>query len=268
MGRLFDSHCHLDPVAYGDDAAVDAVVARARAAGVGRMLCVGSGYGADSAGRAVAVAERHPDVWAAVGIHPHDAAAFDEAAWEAVLALAAHPRVRALGEMGLDYHYDRSPRPVQQAVLRRQVRDALRLGLPIILHDRESGGEVFDVVGEEGAFAGAGVLWHCYTGDVGLMERIVAAGGHVSLPGIVTFKNADAMRQVAVSTPLDRLLVETDSPFLAPVPHRGRKNEPAHVALVAAEVARLRGLAVDAVAEATWQNASRLFGLPLEPPAA
>lgn len=258
---LFDSHCHLDPVAFGDDAAVDQVIARARAAGVGRMVSVGSGYGADSAGRAVAVAERHPDVWAAIGIHPHDASAFDEAVWQDVLALARHPRVVALGEMGLDYHYDRSPRDVQQQVLRRQVRDALALRLPIIIHDRDSQGDVYAVLVEEGAFQGAGVLWHCYTGDRASMQQIVAAGGYVSLPGIVTFKNADEMRAVAMEVPLDRLLVETDSPFLAPVPHRGRKNEPAYVGLVAAEVARVRGLTADAVARQTWQNASRLFGL-------
>ena len=262
MTLAFDSHCHLDPEVFGGDAGVDDVLDRARAAGVGRFVAIGSGYGLESAARAVAVAERHADVWASVGLHPHDASVFDEAAWQGVLALAAGARVVALGEMGLDFHYDNSPRDLQRAVFRRQIRDALRLKLPIVVHDRSSEGETLAILKDERAFEGAGVLWHCFSGDRAEAAAIVENGGYISIPGIVTFKKADEMKEVARLVPADRLLVETDSPFLAPVPHRGRRNEPAYVVHTIAELARLRGCAPEALASLTTENASRFFGLP------
>lgn len=254
-----DSHCHLDPSTWGDDAGVDAVVARARDAGVGRMVTIGSGYGFDSAARAVAVAARHPDcVRATVGLHPHDAREATPARLEALFALADAPGVVALGEMGLDYHYDASPRDVQRDVFRAQLREARRRALPVVIHDRDSDGETLSILDEEGAWP-TGVLYHCYTGDVAMMEAIVARGGSISIPGIVTFRNGEGMRAVAAAVPLERLLIETDSPFLTPVPHRGRRNEPAYVALVAAAVAQVRGMEVAALADATTANALRFF---------
>ncbi len=254
-----DSHCHLDPSTWGDDAGVDAVIARAREAGVTRMVTIGSGYGFDSAARAVAVAARHPGcVRAAVGLHPHDAREATPSRMEALFALADAPGVVALGEMGLDYHYDASPRDVQRDVFRAQLREAARRRMPVVIHDRESDGETLAILDEEGAWA-TGVLYHCYTGDVAMMETIVARGGSISIPGIVTFKNGDVMRAVAAVVPLDRLLIETDSPFLTPVPHRGRRNEPAYVTLVAAAVAQARGMRTDALAAATTDNALRFF---------
>jgi len=258
---LFDSHCHLDVDAFEDEAGVDAVIDRAREAGVHRMVTIGSGYGFEAARRAVAVAERHPDVWATVGIHPHDAKEWTPAGWAEIEAMATHPRVVALGEMGLDFHYDNSPRDVQREVFRTQVRSARSLELPIIIHDRDSAGETLDILDQEEGWAGRGVVFHCFTGDVPTMERIVASGGYVSIPGIVTFKNAEVMRQVATQAPLDRMFIETDSPFLTPVPFRGRRNEPARVALVAEKVAELRGLDTAQVAQMTSDNASRFFGL-------
>ncbi len=262
MGLLFDSHCHLDPETYGGDAGVDAVIATARAAGVGRMLTVGSGYGEGAAARAVAVARRHPDVWASVGVHPHDAAVWTDAVEAALVTLAADPRVVAWGEVGLDFFYDNSPRDVQRRVLRRQIRIALDLELPLIIHDRDSGGETFAILEEEGAFGGAGVLYHCYAGNVAFMHRLVAAGGYLSIPGVVTYKKSLDTQAVAAAAPLERILIETDAPFLTPEPLRGRRNEPCHVGLTADAVAHLRGLDFETLAEATSENARRFFRLP------
>lgn len=255
-----DSHCHLDPDVFGGDAGVDAVVARAREAGVSTLVTIGAGYGAPGAEAAVRVAERHPDVWCTVGLHPHDAKLWDDALRGRLMALARHPRCVAFGEMGLDFHYDLSPRDVQRRVLRAQVAAALEAGRPIVIHDRESDGETFAILQEEGAFGG-GVLFHCFTGDVPAMERIVAEGGYISIPGIVTFKNAGPMRDVAREAPLDRLLVETDSPYLTPVPYRGKRNEPARVVLVADFVAGLRQMDPVELARVTTDNARRFYGI-------
>jgi TatD DNase family protein len=257
---LLDSHCHLDPETWGGDGAVDEVIARAKAAGVTRMVHIGAGYGRDTFARARAVAERHEGVWFTVGVHPHDAAHWSEEVAAELRRLAAHPRMVALGEMGLDFHYDMSPRDEQRAVFRTQIRMALELNQPIVIHDRESQGETLRILDEEGAFAGR-VLYHCYTGDRAHMAEIVARGGFVSIPGIVTFKTAEEMRLVAAAVPDDRLLVETDSPFLAPVPHRGKKNEPALVRVVATAVAALRGVSLEDLAERTTANALRFYGI-------
>ncbi len=259
--RLFDSHCHLDTDAFDGAEGVDAAVDRAREEGVERMLAIGSGYGFDSAVRAIAVAERHSDVWASVGIHPHDAQLWTEENWTMMETFTAHPRVVAMGEMGLDYHYDNSPRPIQRQVFRHQIRRAKALGKPIIIHDRDSDGETMAILDEEEAWSGCGVVYHCFTGTVELMETIVGRGGYVSIPGIVTFKNAGHMRDVAAQVPDDRFFIETDSPFLTPVPFRGKRNEPARVGLVAEKIAELRGVETRQVAEQTWKNASRFFGL-------
>jgi TatD DNase family protein len=258
---MIDSHCHLDPGVFGGDDGVDATVARAVAAGVSHMLTVGSGYGFDSAARALAVARRHPNVRCSVGLHPHDAAEFTATRFADLLALADAPEVLALGEMGLDYHYDRSPRDVQRDVFRQQLRAARERGLPVIIHDRESAGETLRILLDEGAFA-TGVLYHCYTGTVAEMEEIVDAGGYVSIPGIVTFKNSAEMQAVARAVPVDRLLVETDSPFLTPVPHRGKRNEPAWVSFTLARIAALRGVPAPELERHTDTNTRRFFRWP------
>jgi TatD DNase family protein len=259
--RLFDSHCHLDVDAFDGSDGVDAAVQRAREAGVTRMLAIGSGYGFDSAARAVAVADRHADVWAAVGLHPHDAEAWTEERWNQLEALADNPRVVAIGEMGLDFYYENSPKEVQRTVFRHQIRRARALNKPIIIHDRDSEGETMAILDEEEAWSGRGVVYHCFTGTVETMTQIVERGGYVSIPGIVTFKNAGQMREVASTVPLDRVFIETDSPFLTPVPYRGKRNEPARVGLVAEKIAELREVDPEYVAETTWKNASRFFGL-------
>ena len=206
------------------------------------------------------VAERHEGVWFTAGVHPHDASRWEADVEAALRALVGHPRLVALGEMGLDFHYDLSPREAQRAVFRAQIRLALEVGLPIVIHDRSSEGETLRILEEEGAFAGR-VLYHCYTGDRAHMRAIVANGGYVSIPGIVTFKNADETRAVAAEVPAERLLVETDSPFLAPVPFRGKKNEPALVRVVADAVAELRGIAPEELAALTTANALRFYGI-------
>ena len=256
---MIDSHCHIDPTVFGGDEGVDAVVARAHAAGVERMLCVGSGYGFASAERAVTVAKRHPSVRASVGLHPHDAKDFSPARFAELLAMAAEPEVLALGEMGLDFHYDSSPRDQQRMAFREQLRAAQRLRMPVIIHDRDSGGETLAILDEEATWE-TGVLFHCYTGDVPYMQQIVARGGYISIPGIVTFKNAGIMPEVARLVPADRILIETDSPFLTPVPHRGKKNEPAYVAFTLAKVAELRGADLREFEVLTTENTERFFG--------
>lgn len=256
-----DTHCHLDSDTYGGDSAVDEVVGRARAAGVSRMVTIGSGYGATCIAHARSVAERHPDVWFTAGLHPHDASQWGPEVIGWIREAASHPRCVAVGEMGLDFHYDKSPREAQRGCLRAQIALALELALPIIIHDRETDGETLRVLDAEGAFEGR-VLYHCYTGGVAHAREIVARGGFVSIPGIVTFKSAGEMLDVARDVPDDRLLVETDSPFLTPVPHRGTRNEPARVVLTGARVAELRGVSPAALASLTTANAARFYGLP------
>lgn len=256
---FFDSHCHIDTDVYGED--TDGVVSRAHAAGVTRMVCIGAGYGVEGIARAVDLAQRHDSVWASIGVHPHDARVWTDELGLGLRDLAARPRVVALGEMGLDFHYDSSPRDDQRRAFRAQLRLARELDLPVVIHDRESQGETQAILEEEGSFDGAGVLYHCFTGDVAAMARIVSAGGFLSLPGIITFKNAEAMKQVAREVPADRFLIETDSPYLTPVPFRGTRNEPCLVPWVAACVGSLRGITLDEVAETTWKNAVHFFRL-------
>jgi TatD DNase family protein len=166
-----------------------------------------------------------------------------------------------MGEMGLDFYYDNSPRDVQRTVFRHQIRRARELNMPIIIHDRDSDGETMAILDEEDAWSKCGVVYHCFTGTVETMTKIVERGGFVSIPGIVTFKNAAQMREVASTVPLERLFIETDSPFLTPAPFRGKRNEPARVGLVAEKIAELRDVDAEYVAEVTWKNASRFFGL-------
>ena len=258
---LVDSHCHLAEPDF--DADRDAVLQRAVAAGVTGLVCVGATGAVESNFPAVALAGRPAPVSivATVGIHPHDASTADDAAFETLARLATTPGVVAVGETGLDFHYDRSPRPAQRTAFARTVALARAIRRPLVVHVREAHAEAAAILRAEGAAAVGGVI-HCFTGERDDVGPYLDLGFSISVAGIVTFKNADALRDAVRAVPLDRLLVETDAPYLAPVPHRGRRNEPAHVRLVAEMVATVRGEPFAVVAEATAANARRLFSLP------
>lgn len=257
---LIDSHCHIAGPEFGED--LSAVVARAVGSGVGAALVILEATDAAELARVDAVTASWPEARFAVGVHPHMAKAFEGRPADADTAVAALverlPSVRAIGEMGLDYHYDLSPRETQRDVFRVQVRLARRLRLPIVIHTREADDDTFAVLMEEGGGEVGGVF-HCFTGDRPMAARALDLGFHISLSGIVTFPRALELKEVARFVPLDRLLVETDSPFLSPVPHRGVRNEPGRVAIVAETVATLRGIDIDRVHEATTANFGRLF---------
>jgi len=261
---LIDSHCHLEPKDFVAPDGADerpAVLARARAAGVEGFVCVGSGSSLDEVRNAVAMAEAHADVWAAVGIHPHDAARIPDGAYDEIERLAAsHPRVVAVGETGLDYHYKHSPAAEQQAALRRFIAIARKTKRPLSLHIRDAHADAARILEEERAEEIGGVI-HCFTGDLRDAQAYVALGFHISLSGVVTFKSAEPIREAAAWVPLERLLVETDCPFLAPVPLRGKRNEPAYITHTAAAVAALRGLSPEEFGAATTRNCRALFRL-------
>jgi TatD DNase family protein len=256
--ELIDSHCHLDEPRFADDC--DAVVARAVAAGVTRMVTIGASDGVQSNYTALAVAERHASVWATVGVHPHDARLVSPAVLDELARLARHPRVVAIGETGLDYYYDHSPRPVQQEAFRQFVGMARRLGLPLVIHLRDAYDDALAILRDERAADVGGVV-HCFSGDRGMAAAFLDLGFDLSFSGVVTFKNADELRAVAQLVPADRYMVETDAPFLAPVPHRGRRNEPAFVVLTAAAVAAARGVTLDTVAVQAAATTARRFRL-------
>ncbi len=251
---FFDSHCHLTDARLAADA--PGLVERAREAGVTGVVTIASD--AEDAARAVALAEALPGVWATAGIHPHVAAAADEAAWQRIAELAGRERVVALGETGLDYHYDHSPRDAQRRAFTRHIGLAHDLGLPLVVHSREADEDTAAIIREAGPEV-TGVL-HCFAGGAALLEAGLEAGWMISFSGLVTFRNYDGAELVR-AVPADRLLVETDAPYLAPVPHRGRRNEPAFVRHVAEGVAALRGEAVEAVAAYTSRNARAFYRL-------
>jgi TatD DNase family protein len=257
---LVDSHCHVAEADFDGDR--DAVLARAAAAGVSTLVCVGA-TGPVAANRAaVALAGRHGtiEVVATVGVHPHHASTADEEAFTALERMARAPGVVAIGETGLDFHYDHSPRPAQRAAFARSLALARALDRPLVVHVREAHGAAVEMLAAEGIPPAGGVI-HCFTGDRHDARRYLDLGLHLSVAGIVTFGNAAGLRDAVRTVPLDRLLVETDAPYLAPVPHRGRRNEPAHVRLVAEAVAAARGEPFAVVAAATAANARRLFRL-------
>jgi TatD DNase family protein len=260
LPALVDSHCHVAEPDF--DADRDAVLARAAAAGVTTIVCVGATGPVDTNRPALALVGRHGDVQvvATVGIHPHDASTGDDEAFATLARFAASPGVVGVGETGLDYYYDRSPRPAQRAAFARTVALARDLRLPLVVHVRDAHAEAADLLAAEAAGEVGGVI-HCFTGDRADARRYLDLGFHVSVAGIVTFKNAEPLRDAVRSVPRDRLLVETDAPYLAPVPHRGRRNEPAHVRVVAEAVAAVRGETLEDVAAATAANARRLFRL-------
>jgi TatD DNase family protein len=265
--RWTDDHCHLGwegDSAEPDPAIVDAMVADARRSGVERLITVGTD--AARSADAVAAASRHPGVvWATVGLHPHDARNGLDGLEELLTQHGPGGRgsgeqlVVAVGECGLDYHYDHSPRPVQRDMFVAQIALAHRHDLPLVVHTREAWEDTFSVLDAEGV--PERTVFHCFTGGPSEARECLERGGHLSFSGIVTFRTADDVRAAAAMCPLDRVLVETDSPYLAPVPHRGRPNRPALVPLVGAALAAAMGVEVDAVAAATWATAERVYRL-------
>ena len=249
---LVDSHCHLD---FPDFAAErDAVIARARAAGVETMLTICTRL--DEFNEVRAIAEAYDGVWCSVGAHPHEAADHAPLLADQLLALTDHPRVVGIGETGLDFHYDLSPRDTQERVFRVHIAASRASGLPLIIHAREADREIGRILEEERPPPG---VLHCFSSGRELAETAVALGFYVSISGIVTFRNAEDLRAIVRDLPLDRLLVETDAPYLAPAPHRGKRNEPAFVAATAAAVAELKGLDPQRLAAVTHDNFFRLF---------
>lgn len=247
---VVDTHCHLDML---DD--VEQVLARMRDAGVAR--CVTIGVDPASNETAVALARAHADVFATVGLHPHDARLRTDDIMERIRTLASDANVVGIGEAGLDYHYDNSPRAQQRDVFAEQIRIAHDTDKALVIHSREAWDDTFAILAEQ--TVPARTVFHCFSGGPREAERALEMGCMLSFSGVVTFKNAQALRDAAALAPLDRIVVETDAPFLTPVPHRGRKNEPAYVPLIAAEIARVKDLPVEQVAEATTHTATRLF---------
>ncbi len=256
---FIDSHCHID----GPDFDVDRehVIARARAAGVTTMLNVGTGDPHSGAfERAVQLAENHDEVYVAVGVHPHDAKLFDDAAEKLLLDLIEQSkRVIAWGEIGLDYHYDHSPREVQREVFRRQLRLAQSRDLPVVIHSREADEDTIDILRQELSGDEPGGVMHCFGGSLQMARDAIDLGFYISFAGNLTFKNAQDLREIARRLPLDRLLVETDCPYLTPVPFRGKRNEPARVVETARCLAELHGRELVETGRFTSENFARLF---------
>ncbi len=251
MLTFTDSHCHLTMA----DAA--AALDRARAGGVRGFVVPATKL--DDSPQAIAIAQQHPDVWAAAGFHPHDAKDCDDAAFARIEALAKSDRVVAVGECGLDYHYMHSPRETQIAVFERHIGLAKKLDLPLIVHNRESTEDMVAILSKSGA---RGVL-HSYTESLEVAQRLVGLGWYISFSGIVTFRTAEPLREVARALPRDRVLIETDTPYLAPVPYRGKENEPAYVVKIAELLASLWNVPLDVVAQQTTVNFERAFGVTL-----
>ena len=255
---MIDSHCHLAGPEFVDD--LPDVIARAKGAGLVHVFVILAADDEPELAQAARVSALWPEARYSIGVHPHAAGKFDpaDAAKRVDAAIAAQPLTRAVGEIGLDYHYDFAPRDAQQAVFREQIRLARRRGLPIVIHTREAEADTFRILAEEEA-AEVGGVFHCFTGDRDMARRALDVGFHLSLAGIVTFPRALELKEVARMVPLDRLLIETDSPFLAPVPFRGKRNEPAYVRRVADTIGELRGIDAAQVASAALENFRRLF---------
>jgi len=252
---LVDSHCHLNYKGLVEDQ--DAVIARARAAGVGTMLNISTR--ASEWDAVIATAERDPDIWATVGIHPHEADAHPDIDTGKLIAAASHPKVIGIGETGLDYYYDHSDRDRQKSSFRSHIAASRETGLPLIVHTRDAEEDTAAILADEmgkGAFTG---IIHCFTASADFAEKALALGLHISLSGIVTFKNAKDLQETAKNIPENRMLVETDAPFLAPVPHRGKTCEPAYVADTANFIAGLRGISREDLESRTSDNFFRLF---------
>jgi len=253
--RLIDSHCHLDFPDFAEE--IEAVVARAHRAGVERMVTISTRVAQGA--KLVAIAERFPSVYFTIGTHPHQAAEEAQTDAAAIRAFAAHPKCVGIGEAGLDYHYNYAPADVAKTVFCAQIALARELGLPLVIHAREADDDVAAILREEMARGAFVAILHCFTSSRRLAETGLALGLYVSFSGVLTFKNSGELRAIAADVPLERLLVETDAPFLAPVPHRGRRNEPAFVSDTARALAEVKGIAPDELADATRANTLRVF---------
>jgi TatD DNase family protein len=251
---LTDSHCHLDDPKYAAD--LEAVLARAAAAGVTRMLSIGTGDGPPELDRAVRLAERYPQIYATVGVHPHDAAKVTARSLDELGALSTHRKVLAIGEIGLDYHYDFSPRELQREVFIEQLKLADAGNLPIVIHTREAWDDTLSILRQY--WKGEGIM-HCFTGDAAQARQALDLNLHLAFGGVLTFKTAENIREAARITPDDRLLIETDAPYLAPIPWRGKRNEPAFMAETARRLAEVRGVTVDHIAAITTANFEHVF---------
>ena len=248
----FDSHAHLDDARFEAD--FDEILARMKENGVTAMMNIGCDL--PSSENSVRLAETYPWVWAAVGSHPDDADHVDEARIAVYRELCKHPRVKAIGEIGLDYHYEDVPRDVQKTAFRMQMALAQELSLPVVVHEREAHEDGMKIIDE---FPDVKGVFHCYSGSLEMAKELVKRGWYIGFTGVVTFKNARKAVEVAENIPLDRILIETDCPYMAPEPYRGRRNDPSLVPFVAAKIAQLRGLAPEDIGKATSENARRLF---------
>jgi TatD DNase family protein len=252
---LVDSHCHLDFPQL--QAELDAVLDRARKADIGTMVTISTRVRDFDALKAIV--EAHPQVFCSIGTHPHHAAEEPDVTTEELVEIARHPKVVAIGEAGLDYHYDNSPRDVQRKSFLTHIAAARETGLPLVIHAREADADIASVLEEESARGAFSFVLHCFTSGADLARRGLALGGYVSFSGVITFKNAETLREIAMTVPSERILVETDAPYLAPEPMRGKTNEPAFVAHVAQRLAALRGMSEREMAETTTDNFFRLF---------
>ncbi|MEP7342793.1 MAG: TatD family hydrolase [Acidobacteriota bacterium] len=260
---FIDSHAHLDTPNYDADRAE--VIARARAAGVEIMLEIaGSDVGKGSLEPGLKLAEEHEFIYAAIGLHPHEASLYDPQLEQTLLACSRHPKVIGWGEIGLDYYYDHSPRDVQQRAFRRQLELAIDRRLPVIIHTRDAEDDTIAILREAWADAGGadvGGIIHCFTGTQALADAAIEMGFHISFSGVLTFKTAEELRNVARGVPMERLLIETDCPFLAPIPYRGKRNEPAFVVETARKLSELKATSLEEIARVTSDNFRRLFGI-------
>jgi TatD DNase family protein len=252
---LIDSHCHLDFEALAGD--LDGVLSRARAAGVDGVVTISTWV--DKFARIAAIAETHENVWCSVGTHPHNADQELHIQSADLVRLSTHPKCVAIGEAGLDYFYNNAPREAQATGLRRHIAAARTTGLPLVIHSRAADADMISILEQEAEQGPFPFVLHCFTGGVELAQRGLALGGYVSFSGIITFKNAEEIREVAKAVPADRYLVETDAPYLAPIPHRGQSNEPGFVRHTAEKLAEIRGIELERLGAETTANFGRLF---------
>lgn len=253
---LFDTHVHLNAEQFQED--LEEVIERAQSTGVNRMVVVG--FDRPTILKALELAETYDFIYASVGWHPVDAIDMKEEDLIWLEELASHPKVVALGEMGLDYYWDKSPKEIQKEVFRKQIRLAKKVKLPIIIHNRDATSDIVDILKEEKAEEVGGIM-HCYSGSVEIAKECTKMNFYISLGGPVTFKNAKQPKKVAIEIPLDRLLIETDCPYLTPHPYRGKRNEPSYVKLVAEQIAELKGVSFEEVSRITTENANKIFGI-------
>ncbi|MEH7383980.1 TatD family hydrolase [Bacillus sp. JJ1521] len=253
---LIDTHAHLNAIQYQDD--LEEVIERALSEGVERIVVVG--FDRETITRAIELADQYEFIYATIGWHPVDAIDMTDEDLEWIEELSAHPKVVALGEMGLDYHWDKSPKDIQKEVFRKQIALAKKVKLPIMIHNREATADIIDILQEENASEVGGIM-HCFTGSIEVAKQCIDMNFYISFGGPVTFKNAKKPKEVAAEIPLDRLLIETDCPYLTPHPFRGKRNEPSYVKYVAEQIAELKGVSFEEIAQKTSDNAKRFFGI-------